>query len=142
MVRVMDSVARNKNSAKKKKKKQQQRSRHKQVRALGFVRASAPGCHVADSGTPPAWVLGCEVFDPEDYGACRPPPRPLHQPRSLSACCAGLESASDAPDLTIDPDEGVLTVINASDTEKSYYVSTECDCFDGNGVLLAKGAFR
>ncbi len=69
MVRVMDSVARNKNSAKKKKKKQQQRSRHKQVRALGFVRASAPGCHVADSGTPPAWVLGCEVFDPEDYGA-------------------------------------------------------------------------
>lgn len=105
----------------KKKKKNKAKHRAAATGAAGFVRASAPGCHVADSRAPPAWVLGCEPFDPEDYG---------------------LSAADTVPDLTIDPDDGVLTVLNAAPLARSYYLSTQCACLDAAGVPLATGYFR
>lgn len=56
--------------------------------------------------------------------------------------CQGLTEGDDVPDIAIDPEEGVLTVINAAAAEKSFYISTECACFDAGLSRLSVGPFR
>lgn len=111
------------NKKKKKKKKGKKGGAAAAAAAdRGFVAASAPGCYIAHAGHAPSWAaLGAEPFEREAYGL-------------------GAEDA--VPDLAIDPEDGVLTVINAGGGRKSFYLSTECACFDAAGRRLAAAPFR
>lgn len=77
-----------------------------------------PGCHVAHRSAP--WILGLQS---------------LHE--------AGLESPLDVPlpDISIDPDEKILSVINTTENDRCYYVSLpgECGCTSITGRRLATG---
>lgn len=58
--------------------------------------------------------------------------------RKYPEWCLGFDSfrsgGSDVPDITIDPDEGVLSVINATNSPKTYYITVEnCDRIIVNG---------
>ena len=91
-------------------------------RPHNFVRDAGPGCviaHVPEGGAgaasslrPPPWALGAERVRLRDY-----PP------------------GTTFPDLAVDPDDGVLTVVNASESHRVFYVTV----YDG-AVLDADGA--
>ena len=69
----------------------------------GVVEDAAPGCAWLDARTPGAgWALAVESFDEADFG---------------------LERGDALPDLSLDPEDRVLTLLNASDTAKAYHVS-------------------
>jgi murein DD-endopeptidase MepM/ murein hydrolase activator NlpD len=71
-----------------------------------FVVESQVGCYVAHNGDAP-WLLSHGRFDPDAFGLD--------------------EAAGDtAPDLSVDPDSMVLSVINGShDTTLSYFITVE-----------------
>ena len=113
-------------SSKKSKGKKKKVVRPKKSTCCGVpvVASSIPGCYIAfksRSDNLPSWCLGLEPFSREDYG---------------------LREEDNVPDLSIDPNESTLTVINASNLLKCFYVSTLCDCFDRKGKLMDKGDFR
>lgn len=103
-----------------KKGKKGKKAPHRQ----GFVAASAPGCHVVHAGADgesAGWAGRAEPLVLADYG---------------------LERESDVPDLSLDPESGLLTAFNSAATRKSFYVSTPCVCVDHRGQRMQQAAYR
>ena len=72
---------------------------------LGVVVGAAPGVHLLDArrvGCDCGWALAVEPFDYEDFG---------------------LAEGEAVPDISLDPEDLVLTVINASPRPRAYHVS-------------------
>jgi len=86
-----------------------------------FVRAAAVGTHIAHFDAP--WILGVGPFDPADYGFTKDNLPPL-------------------PDLTIDPESKMLTVINLSKTFKSYHIGVDAPCIDQSGQRMALTSYK
>ncbi|CAE8633792.1 unnamed protein product [Polarella glacialis] len=79
-----------------------------------------PGCHVAHRRAP--WILGVQDLE-----------------------SAGIQAGDEPlPDISIDPEEKVLSVINTSDVERCYYLSlpAESGCATASGRRLATGTAR
>ena len=71
----------------------------------GVVVGSTPGVHILDARRPGCgcgWALAVEPFDREDFG---------------------LDDDDPVPDLSLDPEDMVLTVINATQGARAYHVS-------------------
>eukprot|EP01134_Creolimax_fragrantissima_P001402 CFRG1402T1 len=81
-----------------------------------FVPASSPGCHVASMDS--RWIVGVDRFCEEDFG-----------------------SIDEAPDMSVDPMDGLLTFINSSSVWRSYNVSTGLRAFKENGQELQRGIY-
>ena len=81
-------------------------SRARAPTTFGVVADAAPGCSVLDARGgaphPPSWALDVDAFDEAEFG---------------------LGPGDAVPDLSLDPDDGVLTLINASDAPRAYHVS-------------------
>ncbi|CAM9668353.1 unnamed protein product [Discosporangium mesarthrocarpum] len=87
----------------------------------GYVSSSQPGCHVAHHQAP--WILDSYPFDPEEYGL--------------------EEGSTDVPDIIIDPDSRMLSVINADDSvDKSFFITTSHRALDASHKPLASGVAR
>lgn len=78
-----------------------------------------PGCFLAlpdDDGVYPGWVMGIDTFDGE---------------------------SDEIPDISIDPDDGTLSIINISEGARTYFVSVENSGAildqDGNDLLGSSG---
>ncbi|GAB5357540.1 hypothetical protein AAMO2058_000383100 [Amorphochlora amoebiformis] len=56
----------------------------------------------------------------------------------------GLDPSTPVPDLSIDPEDGILTIINPSNTSRAYYITVENDTplYDRNDRLLSTGRHR
>eukprot|EP00750_Incisomonas_marina_P013292 INCI17282.4.p1 GENE.INCI17282.4~~INCI17282.4.p1 ORF type:complete len:372 (+),score=57.21 INCI17282.4:52-1167(+) len=92
---------------------------------LGFVRTSAPGCHVSHFGRHSPWVLEAGPIVWEDFGLSGPPEAaaaaaPATASSSSSTSTSSVDPVVDAdepspvlPDISVDPESHVLTVINA-----------------------------
>ncbi len=118
----MEGGGRSASARKKKNKKKKAGAAAAAAAAAGFIAASAPGCYIAHAGHAPTWgCYGAEHFEREAFG---------------------LSEDDEVPDLAIDPDDGLLTVINAGGGRKSVYLSTCCPCFDSHGTRLASAPFR
>ena len=105
-------------------------SAHKSVNGiLNYVNSAVyeKGCHVAWGGPQgdfyenigAAWAIECVAFIAEEWGG-----------------------TTDLPDFSIDPDSRILTVINASESRKSYFVSLMREFLparDVHGNVLVEG---
>jgi murein DD-endopeptidase MepM/ murein hydrolase activator NlpD len=106
----------------KKKRNKKKKKKTKPQLDLKFIAESAPGCHIVHYKRPCDWVIEpAHALDLDEYG---------------------LESGDDIPDLSIDPETGVLTAFNASLSHKSFYLSTPCECRNVRGQVLAPAAYR
>jgi len=88
----------------------------------GVVVGSTPGVHILDARRPGCgcgWALAVEPFDREDFG---------------------LDDDDPVPDLSLDPEDMVLTVINATQGARAYHVSIADR--DVLGQLGAEGDLR
>ena len=80
-----------------------------------YVAESAQGCHVARFEAD--WVVGVEPFDESDFG---------------------LPPGAELPDISVDPDERLLSVINPSETHaRSFTISVPHTLRDSAGKALA-----
>jgi len=120
----MDQVHRKKDVQKQKKKTKKKKKKKKSGPVfLDFVASSGPGCYIAHSGAArlPTWTGPLEPLELEAYG---------------------LTCAEDVPDLSLDPESGVLTALNASSVVKSYYLSTPHQCWEySTGKAMERGTF-
>ncbi len=84
----------------------------------GVVADAAPGVAWLDARTPGAgWALSVEPFDEADFG---------------------LEKGDAVPDLNIDQEDGILSLLNASERARAYHVSIyDRTLTASNGVLKA-----
>ena len=84
----------------------------------GVVDDAAPGVAWLDARTPGAgWALSVEPFDESDFG---------------------LERGDAVPDLNIDQEDGILSLLNASERARAYHVSIYDRTLTGsNGTLTA-----
>ncbi|KAK3237465.1 hypothetical protein CYMTET_52462, partial [Cymbomonas tetramitiformis] len=101
------------------KKSQRQRSgRKKKTQAQdphNFFSEAGIGCHIVHFDAP--WLLGSEPFDSDDY-----------------------EDDVAFPDIAVSPEEPhTLSIINASDHTRTFYVTLFHDVFDGQGKKFTKG---
>lgn len=88
----------------------------------GFCPGAAPGCHVVHATDRPAWLFGREPFDADEYEA---------------------EDVARMPDIAVDPDEGVLTVINTRpDAAMTYYITTVLSAVGADQRPLQAGSWR
>jgi hypothetical protein len=117
----MDGVRTKKKKSQKKNKNKNKMNKTKIAGPVDVVAASCRGCHIVHSDCSVSWpIFGFERFEREEYG---------------------LGPDDVVPDMTIDED-GVLTVLNASATQKkSYYISTACPCFDAAGMPLQQSDY-
>ena len=65
-----------------------------------FLAASAPGIHVGDGNC--SWIVRSKQWKPK---------------------LLGLSKRQAPPDISIDPDSGMLSFINAADVSKAFFVS-------------------
>ena len=81
-----------------------------------FVADAGPGCVIAHDASPP-WALGRERIDPRDY------------PRDVVF-----------PDLAVNPEDGTLSVVNASSVHRVCYVTVyDHPVLDRDGVAFPSG---
>lgn len=84
---------------------------------------STIGCHIAHSKHPETlkWLVSHEHFDAASFG---------------------LESAAEAPDISIDPEDGLLSVINSSShAVRSFFITIEGRVESEKGIILDAGAY-
>mmetsp|Transcript_31053 Transcript_31053/g.41039 ORF Transcript_31053/g.41039 Transcript_31053/m.41039 type:complete len:392 (+) Transcript_31053:207-1382(+) len=86
------------------------------ISKINYVPKSEPGCYVADCESD--WILGCEIFCP---------------------CELGLTHEDDIPDISIDPNSGILSIINPESFLKSVFVTFFHKGYHKNGHLLPMG---
>lgn len=72
---------------------------------------------------PPTWIVGSSPFDPDDYGLDE-------------------DEISSVPDLSLDPESGLLACLNTSTKVRSYFLSLGHPCRDVSGELLSVGSAR
>eukprot|EP00050_Salpingoeca_kvevrii_P013461 m.28718 g.28718 ORF g.28718 m.28718 type:complete len:343 (-) comp5007_c0_seq1:49-1077(-) len=84
-----------------------------------YVAASAPGCHVAWLDAP--WILRTAPYDADEFG---------------------LGPDEVPPDFAVDPEDGLLTVINPTSDFRSYFVSVRSTLRNGEGEVLLAGSAR
>ena len=88
--------------------------------APNYLPESEPGCHVARFDAD--WIVGVEPFDEADFG---------------------LPPGAELPDISIDPEEQLLSVINPSRTHaRSVTISLSHVLRDAAGRALDAGAHR
>ena len=84
-----------------------------------FEPSAQPGCHIV---TPESkWIIGMDDFDEEELG---------------------LEPGHDPPDISVDPETQMLSVINASGVTRSYFVTAGHKAVDRDGRALSMGTTR
>eukprot|EP00466_Bigelowiella_natans_P004911 jgi/Bigna1/81097/fgenesh1_pg.77_\ len=92
-----------------------------------------PGCHVAQCSSslpPPSWIIGIDEFSREEL---------------YLSTQYGLGANDEVPDISIDPEEGILSIINDSAIHRAYYISLRGDnfrAFDAHDRLLEGGVHR
>ena len=64
-----------------------------------FLLEAAPGCHIIHDNKPPQWIVGIDSFVPEDFGL-------------------SIDNEDQMPDISIDPDSGLLTCINRHNSNR------------------------
>jgi hypothetical protein len=102
-----------KNRKKKKAKKKKAQCMHGNVDMAG-----APGCHVAHYDAD--WIVGVSPFDYDDFG---------------------LEEGDEVPDISVDPETKLLTVINTSEEcARCYYITLHHRVLGRDGRFLAMGS--
>ena len=85
-----------------------------------YLPESEPGCHVARFEA--EWLVGCEPFSEEDFG---------------------LEPGAEVPDISVEPEELLLSVINPSRTHaRSVTITLPHTLRDADGAALAAGVSR
>jgi hypothetical protein len=84
-----------------------------------YVPASTPGCYVVHFNAP--WIMGVEVFDP----------------RAL-----GLADDATVPDISVDPTEGTLSVINTSYVHRIFQLTLGHAAITAGGQRLPMGTYR
>ena len=88
--------------------------------APNYLPESEPGCHIARFDAD--WIVGVEPFDEVDFG---------------------LPPGAELPDISIDPEEKLLSVINPSRTHaRSVTISLSHVLRDASGLALHAGAHR
>lgn len=75
------------------------------------------GCYVAHYDA--QWLVGVHPFDPRDFG---------------------LDEDDDFPDISIDPETNLLSVVNQSTVDRSFYISLGHPIIDASGQQLAMGS--
>ena len=90
------------------------------VEESNFVAAAQPGCHVAFHDAD--WIVGVDDFEPEDLG---------------------LRPDEDPPDLSLDPEEALLSVVNTSRTlDKAFFITIYHPAVNGLEEDMAFGTQR
>jgi murein DD-endopeptidase MepM/ murein hydrolase activator NlpD len=85
-----------------------------------YLPESEPGCHVARFEAD--WLVGVEPFDEADFG---------------------LPPGAELPDISVDPEERLLSVINPSRSHaRSVTLSLPHTLRDADGAALAAGSYR
>jgi len=99
--------------------------RKQQLKVHGnFLLEAAPGCHIIHDNKPPKWIVGIDPFVPEDFGL-------------------SIDNEDQMPDISIDPDSGLLTCINRHNSNiRTFYISVSCNSYDKNFHLLERGQAR
>jgi hypothetical protein len=91
-----------------------------QVNPVNFIASEYQGCHVAVNRTTQSWVIApASPFSRADFG---------------------LPKDCPVPDISIDPETRVLTVINSEPQEvRCYFITCDHPCKDRSGKLLQMG---
>ena len=83
-----------------------------------FLLEAAPGCYIIHDNKPPQWIVGIDSFVPEDFGL-------------------SIDNEDQMPDISIDPDSGLLTCINKHNSNmRTFYISVSCNSYDKNLHLM------
>ena len=85
----------------------------------GYVLSSAPGCHVCSLKS--SWIIEAGKINWRDFGL------------------GGPEDANMLPDISVDPETFVLTVINTQRYPRCFYVTVFHPACDKDMQLLASG---
>jgi len=81
-----------------------------------FCASEAPGCHVCH-GLDAPWILGHEMYDPDEY-----------------------EPGATLPDVAVDPQSGIVTAVNTSADTRALVLSTSHPCTGKHGIQLQAGS--
>ena len=84
-----------------------------------YVADSLPGCYIVHYDAP--WLMGVEPF---------------------SFASFGLAEGAKVPDISIDPAEGILTVINSSQTNRCFQLTLSHAAITEQGSRLPMGTYR
>jgi hypothetical protein len=87
-----------------------------------LVPAAAPGCYCWHGGRGSDWLLG--------------------KPEKFNRADFGLRAGDHVPDLSIDPEDNLLTVINATAAPRVFHVTVEHPVFGLRGQPLEMGTSR
>lgn len=89
-----------------------------------YCRGSARGCHVVHMTAD--WIVGVDAFDPiEDFGI---------DPMDTVACAS-------IPDISIDPDTRLLSVVNQASSARSFFISVDVEEEEGgDGFVICVDA--
>ena len=93
----------------------------KTTNLCNFMSSSEPGCHVAYFNAP--WIVDTGSFRLEDFG---------------------LDDVASMPDISIDPESGLLSVANTSDVCKSYTITIAGEgsrLIDQHGRVMTTGIY-
>lgn len=102
--------------------KKQTKSSFDAVQPSSLVLTAAPGCYCWHGGRESDWLLGKpEKFNRSDFG---------------------LRAGDHVPDLSIDPEDNLLTVINATAVPRVFHVTVEHPVFGFRGQPLEMGRSR
>ena len=82
-----------------------------------FVSSAGAGCHVSHGDA--AWLVGSDTYDPDDF-----------------------EDDAVLPDLSVDPEDGLLTAVNTSEEARAFYISTGHVCLNAAGAEVSAGWTR
>jgi len=88
---------------------------------LNFLSEATPGCYVCHSSADPSWIIDVGEFDLEDFG---------------------VGSVEELPDISVDPETHMLTVINTAAQAQIYYITLGHQLRDGQQQLLKMGTAR
>ncbi|CAM9343084.1 unnamed protein product [Phaeothamnion confervicola] len=106
---------------KQQRKSKSRREKKREKAPCNCVSDAAPGCHIANEDGA-GWIVGIEAFDREEYG---------------------LSADDPVPDISLDPNTGMLSVINDHSTlSRSYFLTTTHPVLDSDGRVLPAGTGR
>lgn len=100
--------------------------------ALHVLQTLTPAASAPPPESPPSWIDDCGPFDPEDFGL----------PPFKGEDDDGSALSDHVPDISIDPDSGLLSVINASLAVRSYFITLGHPASTADGESLATGLAR
>eukprot|EP01090_Pellita_catalonica_P003181 TRINITY_DN12824_c0_g1_i3.p1 TRINITY_DN12824_c0_g1~~TRINITY_DN12824_c0_g1_i3.p1 ORF type:complete len:333 (+),score=36.46 TRINITY_DN12824_c0_g1_i3:110-1108(+) len=102
------------------KRKTKRKRSKKRKGGDNYVKAATPGCHVAHYSKIPNWIIGYDKFSRAEFG---------------------LSGTQSVPEISVDPESKLLTVINDTDQIKYYYITLHNPALDKNHKMLEMGTF-